>query len=206
MVERGRATRAALLEATSTVIARQGYGGANIRAIAAEAGVAVGTIFRHYPNKAALLAAAAAQESGPVLEALGDLPERAGTGTVLGNLTEVINTLALLQGVLVPFELAFLADPELAEQRRQLLDSDVELPGLPGLLADYLAAEQRSGRIRQDVDPHDAARVLLATLFGLFASPASGTPAVDVAVSLLVDGIKPRRRGPTDAVTGRRCR
>ncbi len=81
---------------------------------------------------------------------------------------------------------------QLAEQRRQLIDSGVDLPGVPGLLADYLAAEQRAGRIRQDIDPRGAARVLLATLFGLFANPGSDSPPIGMAVSLLIDGIKQR--------------
>ena len=194
MVQQGQETRAALLDATSRVIARDGYAKANIRAIAAEAGVAVGTVFRHYPNKAALLVAALTRETAPVLGALNDLPERAGTATVRDNLTDVLTTLASLQELLVPFELAFLTDPELAEQRRQLAASAPDLPGPPGQLAAYLAAEQRVGRLRADIDPVAAAGVLLATLFGIVATaglgpgPAGGTP-IDTTVSIFLDGL-----------------
>lgn len=191
MVQQGRETRAALLDAASAVVRRAGYAGANIRAIAAEAGVAVGTIFRHYPNKAALLAAVVERELGPALEALGDLPARAGTGTVAENLTEVMSALALLQEVLLPFELAFLTDPELAAQRRQFIDSQGDLPGVPAQLTEYLEAERRLGRLRRDVSARECAYVILATLFGLAANPSTDAPPVSAAVAMFTDGIVP---------------
>ncbi|MDA8043985.1 MAG: TetR/AcrR family transcriptional regulator [Actinomycetota bacterium] len=197
MVQQGRETRGALLDAAATVVHRAGYAGANIRAIAAEAGVAVGTIFRHYPNKAALLAAVVERETVPVLEALGDLPGRAGTCTVAGNLVEVMTTLALLQEVLLPFELAFLTDPELAAQRRQLMDSKADLPGVPTQLAQYLAAEQTLGRVRTDIPARHCAHVLLATMFGLAANPTSEGPSLPSAVAMFVEGIAPDRDIPT---------
>ncbi|WP_306305788.1 helix-turn-helix domain-containing protein, partial [Microbacterium sp. B19] len=51
-----RQNLAALLDAARTVFARAGVD-APAREIAAEAGVGVGTLYRHFPNRAALVAA-----------------------------------------------------------------------------------------------------------------------------------------------------
>jgi len=46
---------AAILDAAQAVIARQGYQGAQISRIAAEAGVAAGTVYLYFKNKPDLL-------------------------------------------------------------------------------------------------------------------------------------------------------
>ncbi len=89
-------------------------------------------------------------------------------------------------------------DPELAAQRRQALAAAGGSlpPGPPEAIAAYLAAEQRLGRVRADVDPREAAVVILAALFGLVAGQATGDAGLDdervaSAVRLLVRGIQP---------------
>ena len=71
-------------------------------------------------------------------------------------------------------------------------------PGPPEAVAAYLAAEQRLGRIREDIDPREAAVVLLGMLFALGAMPGIGDEGlspdrVASAVRLLVRGIQPSR-------------
>lgn len=48
--------RKAILQAARKIFARDGLDGATLRAIAAEAGIAVGTVYLHYPAKEALYA------------------------------------------------------------------------------------------------------------------------------------------------------
>ena len=48
------ATRARLVEAAERLIASGGYGEASIARVAERAGVAVGTVYRHFPDEAAL--------------------------------------------------------------------------------------------------------------------------------------------------------
>jgi AcrR family transcriptional regulator len=55
--KRGQATRRLLLDAGRRVFERDGYLDAKITAIAAEAGVAVGSFYTHFPTKDDLLAA-----------------------------------------------------------------------------------------------------------------------------------------------------
>ncbi|MBA1145673.1 TetR/AcrR family transcriptional regulator [Ectothiorhodospiraceae bacterium WFHF3C12] len=54
MERRMARTRERIVEATMHLIARDGYAGAGIPAIAAEAGVATGSIYRFFPSKAEL--------------------------------------------------------------------------------------------------------------------------------------------------------
>lgn len=204
MTARGDATRARLLAAATGVVAQVGYSRATTKAIAEAAGVSEGTIYRHFPDKPTLFFAAALDGNLPVTEWMAGLPALAGEHTVRENLTECLRTLARLRADVVPLELAMLTDPELRERRdaalRELLPADLagsmRAPsGPPGLLAAYLAAEQRLGRIRDSVDPVRAALTILATLFGVaLLMPAADDHAIDpagleAAVDLFVNGL-----------------
>ncbi len=203
MTDRGRATRARLIEATLAVVRDVGYPHASTRAIAQAAGVAEGTIYRHFPDKTALFFAAVLESNAPILAALAALPGQAGQGSVEGNLTAAAVQLAGLQDQIIPLELAIAVDPELAAQRRRAIAAagGVLPVGPPEAIAHYLAEEQRLGRIRPDVDPRAAAVLLLATLFGLAAGTTAGGATLEeadvvAAVRMLVRGLGPARPEP----------
>lgn len=195
MTQRGDRTRAMLIEATIAVVGDVGYARASTRAIAERAGVAEGTIYRHFQDKTALFFAAALAPNEAMLAWVGGLPARAGTRTVEENLVEALIRLTDLQERLFPLEMAIQADPELAALRRSALKTGDALPGgPPEAIARYLAAERDLRRIREDVDPADAALILLATLFGLaMAASAQGTglePArISAAVRMISRGL-----------------
>ena len=198
MTKRGEATRARLLQATRAVVRDVGYGHASTRAIAQSAGVAEGTIYRHFPHKAALFFAAVLESNAPVVAWVTELPGRAGQGTVEANLIDAAVQLASLRDEILPLELAIAADPDLAAQRRLAMEAAGPAlpPGPPEALAAYLAAEQRLGRVRRDIDPQDAARLLLGVLFALGTMPTIDDEAhivdrVASAVRLMVRGIQP---------------
>jgi AcrR family transcriptional regulator len=198
MTQRGEATRARLIEATRSVVRRVGYAHASTRAIAQAAGVAEGTIYRHFPDKASLFLATVMESNAPIIEWVTALPDRAGRGTVEENLADAAVQLASLRDQILPLELAIAADPELAAHRRKVMvASGPSLPpGPPEALASYLAAEQRLGRVRGDVDPREAAGILLGVLFALGMMPAIGDEGlgpdrVASAVRLVVRGLQP---------------
>ncbi|MBW2159942.1 MAG: helix-turn-helix transcriptional regulator, partial [Deltaproteobacteria bacterium] len=58
-VRSGRAakTRGKLLDATAELLAERGYSRLSTAAVAERAGVAHGTLFKHFPTKSALMAA-----------------------------------------------------------------------------------------------------------------------------------------------------
>ena len=202
MTERGKATRAKLIEATVAVVREVGYAHASTRAIAQAAGVAEGTIYRHFPDKASLFFAAVLESNAPVVTWVTTLPARAGESTVEQNLKAAAVQLVSLRDQILPLELAMAADPELAAQRRQAMAAaGTSLPpGPPAALAAYIAAEQRLGRIREDVDPQEAASVLLGMLFALGTMPSIGVERpspvrVASAVRMLIRGIEPPPSG-----------
>ncbi len=135
---RGRRTRAQLIQATLDVVADVGYARATTKAIAEAAGVAEGTIYRHFSDKRQLFYAAVLDRNTAVLEWITALPERAGGGTVRGNLLEALTQLGRLRTDLLPLELWLRSDPELS---RDLAAAFADLssaaappsPGLPGV-------------------------------------------------------------------------
>jgi AcrR family transcriptional regulator len=195
MVERGAATRAKLISATQQVVHEIGYAHATTRAIAEAAGVAEGTIYRHFPDKVALFFAAALEQDSAVIEELTSLPAQAGRSTVTDNLTIALERLATLREKVMPLELALHSDPELIERRRTMAPPiSLNGPTPPEAIAQYLVAEQERGRIRSDIDCLEAALVLLATLFGIGLMPTQG-PGADThmirrAVELFVHGME----------------
>ena len=202
MTQRGEATRARLIEATRSVVREVGYAHASTRAIARAAGVAEGTIYRHFPDKAALFLATVLESNAPIVAWVTTLPARAGKSTVEENLTDAAVRLAGLRDQIMPLELAIATDPELAEQRRRAMAAAGSSlpPGPPEAVAAYLAAEQRLGRVRADIDPREAAGVFLGMLFALGAMPAMGDKGlspdrVASAVRLMVRGIQPTLPG-----------
>lgn len=187
---RGRATRARLLQGTRDVVAEVGYAHATTKAIAQAAGVAEGTIYRHFPDKISLFLAAATEAGEPVLESLSHLPARAGTGTVAGNLAQTLTSLASLREQVLPLEAAMLTDPELSAQRARALApaaaSDKYAPPRPhDAIAEYLAAEQHLGRVRADLDPQSAAVTILSALFGLALMPAAEATQSSIVAKLV---------------------
>ena len=50
------AQRGAIVEAASRILARDGFAGSSIAAVAAEAGIAAGTVYNHFDSKSELLA------------------------------------------------------------------------------------------------------------------------------------------------------
>ena len=197
MTQRGEATRERLIQATRTVVRDVGYAHASTRAIAQAAGVAEGTIYRHFPDKTALFFATVLASNAPIVAWVTTLPARAGEGSVEENLTDAAVRLAGLRDQIIPLELAIAADPELAAQRRQAMAAaGTSLPpGPPEAVAAYLSAEQRLGRVRADLDPREAAVVFLGLLFALGTMPGIGDEGLDPdrvasAVRVIVRGIR----------------
>jgi AcrR family transcriptional regulator len=200
MSERGARTRARLIQATTDVVGQVGYARATTRAIADAAGVAEGTIYRHFPDKQHLFFAAVLERNAPVIEWVAQLPALAGQASVRANLGEALVHLGRLRADLLPLELSLRADPDLARNLQQAA-AGAPAQGPPESITAYLAAEQRLGRVRADVDVERAAVIILALLFGLAMIPAEPERAVDPAlieagVDLLLTGLEPEAPRP----------
>jgi AcrR family transcriptional regulator len=160
------ATRRFILEAAEELLRDQGLAATTTRAIAERAGCAEGTIYRHFPDKQALIVEIVHTRFPGFLELVASLPERAGTGSVRANLEELgASALAFYRAVL-PLIVGLFSDHKLVLQQREHFRQRQTGPlrVLDSLVA-YLRAEQGQGRVSPDVSPEHLARALLGSLF-----------------------------------------
>lgn len=174
MQERSKRTQDALIEATSELVAEVGYHRATTRAIAARAGVSEGTIYRHFPDKEALFAAAVLAGQREVTEWMAGLPGRAGTAPIVQLLEETLAQLSRLRDAVLPMnDAAPVVRRDIAPEE---LEAKVrEAGGPPQLLAEYVAAEQELGNLPSALDPTRTAVMILAAFLGVQTSPLAGS-------------------------------
>lgn len=201
VTERGASTRQRLLDAAARVFSACGYSRATTKEIAKAAGVAEGTIYRHFADKQELFLAVFSEHNAANFQGLLELPELAGTGTVRENLQRLVRAIEDVESNLAPLQAAMSSDAELASALFTAQDATVE--GMPALaplmpLARYLEAEQVLGRVREDVDPVDAAFALFSIPFASVTASrmarAAGVPAsIDImsAVDVVLRGLEP---------------
>ena len=207
-------THRALMDAALQVFVQRGFARATTREIAAAAGVAEGTIYRHFADKHALFREVFLSALAGMGEELRRLPERAGSGTVRGNLEYLFGLLGTLQERTAPLLASMAADPELAGSFvAQVADNGLEgfelsAPAVP--VAAYIRAEQRLGRIRADVDATEAAAVVAALPFargteralgawlparGSLPEPQGFPAPAAAALDILAQGLAPSPKG-----------
>ncbi|MFN8123229.1 MAG: TetR/AcrR family transcriptional regulator [Thermoleophilia bacterium] len=184
-------SRSAVLDATGQLLCEEGFPGVTIEAVAARSGVAKTTIYRHWPTRAELLAAAFHHMSC-------DMP-RADTGDVRDDLVALISGLAeqlrteRWAGALPSLAAEALHDPAfaelhsafVAERRQKVLDvirRGVERGQLPadtdaGLLGTMVAGPLFF-RALVTLEPLDepglAERIVDAALNGMRTSRVAG--------------------------------
>ena len=195
-------TRAQLVDAAERVLRAKGLARATTKEIAREAGYAEGTLYLHFADKLDLVRAVHEKLLPAFVEVVRHLPERAGTGTVQGNLTELAHGALRLYRDLMPLGSSLFADPELLRRFRALL---AERGGGPHRawepVVAYLAAEQALGRVAPEADPAAATLLLLGACQQLvFVELMSGPetlpfgdrpdPAAELVATLLA-GLSP---------------
>lgn len=157
---RGQQRVAQILDAAELLFAEQGYEGASTNAIAAQAGVPIGSIYQFFPNKEAILHGLAARYRA---EAAALLDEALAADLPLGALIErLLNTVVEFGAQRIGFTRMVLqagAHPHLAAAAADLqADLVVRVEGLLATRAPHLAPERR--RLTAEV----ALRAVLALL------------------------------------------
>jgi AcrR family transcriptional regulator len=170
----------AVREAAKAVFAQSGVD-APVREIATRAGVGVGTIYRHFPQRSDLVVAVfqhevdACADAAPALAA-GQEPGEA-LASWLRRFTRFVATKRGLAAALHSGDPAFDALPGYFDQRLR--------PALASLLKSAAAA----GAVRADVDPND----LLRAVANLGQSAdGDGSAHAERMVGLLIDGLRYR--------------
>ena len=162
-------TRQALIDAALTVFLQHGFARATTREIAQTAGVAEGTIYRHFPDKYALFHEVFLSLTVEVMDELLRFRERAGQHTVRDNLKTLFTLVGGIQEQMASLMASMWADPQLAKmvgaRARELAPEGFVPPGPVTVVAEYIRAEQDLGRIRRDVDAKEAAAVVVSVPF-----------------------------------------
>jgi AcrR family transcriptional regulator len=184
--------REQLFDAAERVLLRDGPAALTSRAVTAEAGVAKGVLHRYFEDFDAFLAELTEDRIARLGRQGAVLRDRAGTGTVIGNLagalTELFRSVAVAIIPLITFR------DELRTRLRQARPGG----GVPvlgeaaAMLAGYLAAEQEAGRIAAGADVTALAPALIGAEHLLFAGREGAGPpspeAVRKAVAVVISG------------------
>ena len=177
----------ALLEAAKAVFATSGVD-APVREIAARAGVGVGTLYRHFPQRSDLVAAVFRREVDACAAAAPELAAEHAPGVALERwlerYTRFIATKRGLVAALHSGDPAFDALPTYFQEH------------LGPALASLLESAAAAGEVRTGVEPSDLLRAV-ANL--CVPTDADGGVQSQQMVALLVDGLRYgcARRSPT---------
>jgi AcrR family transcriptional regulator len=174
-----RRNREKLLAAAAEAFAREGEGVA-LESIAARAGVGVGTLYRHFPSRDALVAAAYRHEVNALCAAAADLLAGRPAGAALEAwLDRFADYIAAKRAMGDALRSAVSSDSPLwAETRDQIV----------GALRLLLEAGAADGTLRADADPTDVLKVII----GIWFLPAGPRWRQDVGrmLALVVDGLR----------------
>jgi AcrR family transcriptional regulator len=112
------ASREAILRAAVALLAEQGYAGCSVAAVATRAGVATGSVYRHFPSKTDLLTEVFRLSAGREVAAVADAANRPGTAAERAvAVVETFAGRALKSPRLAYALLAEPVDPAVDEQR-----------------------------------------------------------------------------------------
>ena len=182
-----RDAREQMFAAAERILLRDGPHALTSRAVTAEAGVAKGVLHRHFADFDAFLAELVEDRIARIAGEAAALRDRAGTGTVAGNLAGVLTELFSSVAVAIVALITFRDD--LRGRLRATTPRGVPLlTEAAAMIASYLAVERDLGRIAADADVVTLAPTLLGASHLLFAD-RTGTAPEPEAVRKLVTAV-----------------
>jgi AcrR family transcriptional regulator len=181
-----RRNRSRVLEAADEVFAAVGVT-ASTEEVARRAGVGVGTVFRHFPTKEALLEAVLVGRMGRLAAQARELAAAADPGGVFYDfLTRVVGQSAMKNAVSDALSRAGVDVPTVV--------SDIGRD-LWHALGTLLTRAQQSGAVRDDIRPDD----LIAVVVGASRAAEYASRDPDLrsrAIAVILDGLRPRPHPP----------
>jgi AcrR family transcriptional regulator len=144
------------------VMTRLGLAKATTKEIARAAGCSEALLYKHFREKEEIFLGVLKDRLPSLTATLAALPGQAGTGSVRDRLVEVVDIAVRFYEAGLGIGSSMLGDPELLRRHREWMRSHGVGPQLANrMLADYLRAEQKAGRVAADVDADGAAALLL---------------------------------------------
>jgi AcrR family transcriptional regulator len=185
-------TRATVLGAAIDLLAERGYSGFSVEGVVERTGVAKTTLYRHWPTRDDLLAAAIAKLDGAGLDGTGPLPD---TGSVRQDLLD-LQALRVRAARTTQWERCMPALVEAAAHHPELARVIARLTGqILAQIGTLLARGVERGELRQDLDPQLAASALIGPIVfrRLLLHEAPTLQGVTAVIDLLMQGIAVQR-------------
>lgn len=155
-----------LINATERLLCSRGLARVTTRDIARAAKVAEGALYHHFGDKAELILSVVLHGVGEFREVLESLALQVGQNTVQKNLERVIESAFHFHYRIASLVCSLFADRQLLARVRGIMNERCIGPGrTASILAAYLHAEQRLGRVGAGAMPEAAAELLLAASF-----------------------------------------
>jgi AcrR family transcriptional regulator len=183
-------TRDRILDAAAEVMTRLGLAKATTKEIARAAGCSEALLYKHFREKEEIFLGVLRDRLPNLTATLATLPVKAGTGSVRERLIEVVDLAVRFYEGGLAIGSSMLGDPELVRRHREWMVSRGVGPQLANrMLADYLRAEQKEGRVAGGVDADAAAALLLgasyqrAFLIRLMGEESLSPPSAEFAGS-----------------------
>jgi AcrR family transcriptional regulator len=194
-------TRDQILDAAAHVMQTIGMGRTTTKEIAQAAGLSEAALYRHFADKAELVLCVIGERLPQLVATLMDLPARVGRRTVRSNLEDVARVALPFYDQTVPMAASLFSEPELlARHQEHLRQKDAGPHRALDLLANYVRAEQRAGRVTHRADAEAAAalvvgaclgRALLRRFTGEQQGPDADERFVKAVVRTLMNGLSP---------------
>jgi len=155
-------TRDAILDAAQQVMHTLGLANTTTREIAAAAGLSEAALYKHFDDKTDLFLCVLRERLPDLSVVISDLPSRVGRRSVRANLEDLTRAVLAYYRDSAPFAASLFSRPELLARYQEHMRASGGGPHrAKDLLADYLRAEQRAGRVAQEVNPQVAAMLLI---------------------------------------------
>lgn len=178
-------TRARLFDAALTEISRRGVAAADVSAIVAEAGVARGTFYFHFPTKEHVLIEVERVEETRIISELGDA--KGDLASVLSQLVRHVLSAESRLGEAVFRDMLGLH----FSSTRPVEDEFAQHP-VGQFVAGVIGRAQDAGQVNSDVDPAELATFFLTGLFALLATGAHDAAQLNRYVTTIVKGMEKR--------------
>jgi AcrR family transcriptional regulator len=159
-------TRDRILDAAAEVMTRLGLARTTTKEIARSCGCSEALLYKHFRDKEEIFLGVLKERLPNLTRTLAELPSQAGTGSVRDRLVEVVELGVRFYAGGLAIGSSMLGDPGLVARHREwLLERGVGPHRANEMLADYLRAEQKAGRVAADADPDAAAALLLGACY-----------------------------------------
>ena len=166
------ALRSSLVDHARALVEREGAAALTMRALATEAGCAVGLPYKVFADRRDLVAEICLVEFGRLAGALDEAVGRAGTGPVGSNLTWIAELLLDSPAVVLAEEI--FSDHDLGQEvSARIHQSGVGPASFEAIFAGYLVAEKATGRVDGAVDQDAIAFLVAGAVHNLVVSGAA---------------------------------